>query len=147
MRKELTFDIESLLIGIENPKGPIEQVLFANRHAKHIGKIAFSNLARITFSNPEINQALPGTAQIDETLLIGYEGFAESEIHLCLRSGKDALQIATGYFPERKIKIHSEYHHAILLSKLNDLEINKLLTYVWINRELIEPKPIPNTDF
>ncbi|WP_286850640.1 MULTISPECIES: hypothetical protein [Sphingobacterium] len=143
MKKEFTFEIESLLSGNENPKGPIEQVLFAMRHAKYIGKIACSNIARITFSYPNMNAAIPGGSPIDETLLIRYEDFGQTQLHLCVRSGKDSLRVASGYFPTEEINIYSEYQHALLLCKLSENQIKDILKFTWSNMDLIQPKPFP----
>ncbi|MDX3916931.1 MAG: hypothetical protein QHC79_25540 [Pseudosphingobacterium sp.] len=140
MKTEFSFNIESLLYGIENPKGPIEQVLFATKMAEHQGMRSFNRLALLTFTDLTINKALPGAIPLDETLLHGYEGRNDTVLHLCIRSGRSALNIATGYFPKRKISIHEEYRHAIILRKLSDTEINRIFSYVWNNLGLIQPK-------
>lgn len=140
MKSKLSLNIESLLYGIENPKGAINQVLFAKRLAEHEGMRFFNRLARLTFTDPAINKALAGAVPLDETLLVGYEGWNDAELHLCIRSGQSACRIATGYFPNREISIHDEYRHAIILRKLSDKEIQQVFAYIWDNLELIQPK-------
>ncbi len=131
MKTDITFDIESLLHGMENPTGAIEQVLFAQRIAEHEGMRLCNRLARLTFADPAINKALTGAVPLDETLLVGHEGWNEAEWHLCIRSGKSALKIAAAYFPSGEIFIHDEYRHAIIYRKLTDREIRMVFTHVW----------------
>lgn len=141
MKNEFLFDIESLLFGLENPKGAIEQVLFAKRLAEHEGMNSFNRLALITFSDPKINKAVIGAVPLDETLLVGFEGWNDAELHLCIRAGKSTCKIATGHFPSREITIHGDYRQAIIMRKLSDKEINQVFARIWENFELIQPKP------
>src|SRR5690606_15641010 len=135
-----SFSIEPLLSGIEYPQGPIEQMLFAQRVAKHEGMYPFNRLARLTFTDPAVNKAFPGGVPLDETVLIGEEDGNASVLHLCVRSGHNALKIATGYCPNREIKIHDQYRHAIIHRKLSDTEINAVFSHLWDNMEQIRPK-------
>jgi len=141
MKRKLSFKIESLLNGIENPTGPIVQVLFAKRLAEHEGVFSFDRLACITFDNPKVNKAFTGGTPLDETLLIGNHYSDESELHLCVRAGNSCLKIATGYLPDRNIVFHPQYRHEILLDKLSDKEIEQVFNHVWDNPQSIEPLP------
>jgi len=143
MKNRLSFSIESLLYGIENPKGPIQQVLFAKKVAEHEGIFSFNRLARLTFTDPAINKPLPGGASLDETLLIGYEGWSDAILHLCVRGGQSTLKIATGELPGKRVTIHSQYRDAILQGKLSDKEIKEIFSYVWKNLEEIQPSRFP----
>jgi len=141
MKTQFSFRIESLLYGIENPKGAIEQVLFAKKVAEHEGLQTFNRLARATFDDPAINKALPGATPLEDTLLLGYEGWNDTVLHLCVRSGKSACKIATGYLIDRKVIVHNEYCHALLLRKLSVIEISEFFDQVWDNLESIQPIP------
>ena len=139
MKKEFSFNVESLLHGIENPKGDITLVLFAKKMAEHEGINFFNRLASITFSNTQINRAFPGAVPLDETLLLGHEGYSDAVLHLCIRSGQSACKIATGYYPKRKISFYDDYRNAIMLRKLSAKEITEIFNYVWDNLEVIQP--------
>lgn len=141
MKTQFSFHIESLLYGIENPKGAIEHVLFAKKVVEHEGLQTFNRLARVTFDDPAINKALPGGVPLDETLLLGFEGWNDTVLHLCVRSGKSACKIATGYLIGRKVIVHNEYSHALLLRKLSEREVSEFFDYVWSNLECIQPIP------
>lgn len=141
MKNGIFFSIESLLHGIENPQGPIVQVLFAKKVAEHEGIFSFNRLARLTFTDPAINKAFPGGAVLDETLLVGYEGWNDAILHLFIRGGQSTLKIATGEMPGKKVTIHRQYRDAILLGKLSDKQIKEIFSYVWKNLEVIQPIP------
>lgn len=141
MKRTISFKIESLLHGIENPKGPIVQVMFAQRMAQHEGIFSYNRIARVSFDNSKINKALPGGKPLDETLLIGNDFFSESTLHLCVRCGNSCLKIATGYYPNRNIVIYPEHHHEILLDKLSAQEIEQFFNHVWNNPQSIQPLP------
>ncbi|WP_026769744.1 hypothetical protein [Asinibacterium sp. OR53] len=143
MKNKISYSIETLLFGIENPKGAIEQVLFANKMAEHEGMPHCNRLAKLTFTDLTVNRALPGAVPLDETLILGYEGWSDSTLHLCIRSGRSACKIATGSFPNREIEIYDDYRHAILLRKLSDKDIKEIFNHVWDNMELIQPNPNP----
>lgn len=140
MKNKFSFSIESLLYGIENPKGPIAQVLFAKKIAEHEGMRSFNFLTRLTFTDPSLNKAFPGAMPLDETLLLGHEGFNDAVMHLYIRSGQRACKMATAYFPTREITVDDQYRHALILRKLSNEEINQVFTYAWNNLELIRPK-------
>lgn len=141
MKNKTTFTIESLLYGIDSLKGAITQVLFAQKVAKHEGLQSFNRLARITFNDPAINKAMPGAVKLEETLLIGYESWNDTELHLCMRGGTSTCRIATGSSASREITVHNDYAHAILQGKLSDSEITDIFYTVWDNSELIQPVP------
>lgn len=143
MKNKISFSIETLLFGIENPKGAIEQVLFATKMAEHEGMPYCNRLAKLTFTDPTVNKALPGAVPLDETLILGYEGWSDTTLHLCIRSGRSACKIATGSFPNREINIYDDYRHAIILRKLSDKDIKEIFNYVWDNMEVIQPNPNP----
>ncbi|MCT1526078.1 hypothetical protein ACS126_03550 [Sphingobacterium lactis] len=141
MKKKFTFEIESLLTGIEMPRGPIDQMLFANRFAEHMGWFRFSYLARVTFAEPTINTTFPGGNPLDETLLIANYTPEGIELHLCVRGGRSCLRVAAAYLPKKEVIVCREYTREILLRKLNDKEIEEIFAYVWDNMEVIYPKP------
>ncbi|MDX3913919.1 MAG: hypothetical protein QHC79_10320 [Pseudosphingobacterium sp.] len=143
MKNKVSFSIETLLFGIENPKGAIEQVLFAKTMAEHEGMPYCNRLAKLTFTDPTVNKALPGAVPLDETLILGYEGWSDNTLHLCIRSGRSACKIATGSFPNREIDIYDDYRQAIMLRKLSDKDIKEIFNYVWDNMEVIQPDPNP----
>lgn len=140
MKPKFLFNIESLLYGIENPKGAIAQVQFAQNLAEHEGMPRFNLLAKVTFDDPAINKALPGAYPMDETLLIGYEGWNECVLHLCIRSGRSTCKIATVHFPNREVSIHEQYRHALILRTLSDSEIKAVFEHAWNNMEAVRPK-------
>lgn len=141
MKTTLRFSIESLLFGIENPKGNSEQVLFARKMAEHEGMPKCNRLARLIFNDTTVNQPLPGATSVDETLILGSEGWNDSVLHLCIRSGRSAVRIATGSFPSREIVMYEEYKEAILLNKLSDKQIEEIFKELWNNMDLIQPQP------
>ncbi|WP_157844714.1 hypothetical protein [Chryseobacterium sp. Leaf405] len=47
MKSTMKFEIESLWFGIKNPKGKIEQVLFAGKMAEYEGMPNCNRLARL----------------------------------------------------------------------------------------------------
>lgn len=140
MKNKLSFKIESLLYGIENPRGGIEQVLFAQKVAKHEGMDFFDCLARLTFDNIKINKAFPGGTPTDETLVIGHQRGNGTVIHLCVRAGQSTLKIATAYLPSKEVIVHNEYNTAILQGKLSVVEINGIFNHIWKNMEQIQPR-------
>lgn len=142
MKNKFLFRIESLLHGIEDPKGPIEQVLFAQKVGKHEGLETCNLLALITFENHSINKAIPGANPKDETLFIGLEEMDKTVLHLCIRAGKSVCKIATGKksrTSKTKVIIHQEYGDTIFLAKLSDDEINQLFAFAWENPDTIMP--------
>ncbi|WP_286778660.1 MULTISPECIES: hypothetical protein [Sphingobacterium] len=136
------FSIESVLFGIENIKGPIQLVQFANRLASHEGIRSFNRMAVIKLSNLKINKALPNSVPTDETLIIANEIGPYLDIYLCIRSGKSCCRIATAHFPGGEVYIHDEYRHTILLDKLSDEEIKCPFNIVCDDPSIIQPKPI-----
>jgi hypothetical protein len=141
MKSTMKFEIESLLFGIENPKGKIEQVLFASKMAEYEGMPDCNRLARLTFDDITVNKAFAGAVTMDETLVLGYEGWNDSMLHLCIRSGISAVRIATGSFPSREIVMYDDYKEAILLNKLSEKQIEEIFNELWNNMDLIQPKP------
>lgn len=140
MKTTLKFTIESLLLGIENPKGNIEQVLFAKKMAEKEGMPDCNRLAKLSFEDGTVNKALAGTVPFDETLILGYEGWSDSIFHLCIRSGITAIRIATGSFPSGEIVMHDDYRNAILLNKLTEKQVKEVFDFIWENMDLIQPK-------
>lgn len=140
MRTNMIFSVESVLFGLENTRGPIELVQFANRLASHEGIQWFNRMASIKFNDPNINKALPGGVPTDETLLIGQERGENLDLYLCIRSGRNCCRIATAHLPDGEVYIHDEYRHAILAGKLTENEIKWLFEYVRQNMDLIQPK-------
>lgn len=140
MNSAMKFEIESLLFGMENPKGNIEQVLFASKMAEFEGMPNCNRLAKLIFKDNTVNQALAGAVALDETLFLGYEGWNESVLHLCIRSGRSAVRIATGSFPSRKIVMCEDYNEAILLNKLSEKQIEEIFNVLWTHMDLIQPK-------
>jgi len=141
MRTNLIFSIESILFGLENTRGPIELVQFANRLASHEGISWFNRMANIEFNNSSINKALPGGVPVDNTLVIGQERGEYLDLYLCIKSGRNCCRIATAHFPDGEVYIHDEYRHTVFLDKLNEDEIKSLLNYVRERIDLIYPKP------
>ena len=140
MKITIQFEIESLLFGIENPKGNVELVLFARRMAEYEGMPNCNRLARLIFTDDTVHQALAGAVSLDETLVLGYEGWSDSVLHLCIRSGRNAVRIATGSFPSREIVMYEEYGEAILLNKLSEKQIEEIFNELWNNMDLIQPR-------
>ncbi|WP_435522952.1 hypothetical protein [Chryseobacterium indoltheticum] len=58
MKTTFEFSVESLLFGIENPKGNIEQVLFAKKLAEHEGIPNCNRLAKLSFADEFVNTAV-----------------------------------------------------------------------------------------
>lgn len=141
MKTILKFTIESLLFGIENPKGNIEQVLFAKKMADKEGLPDCNRLAKLSFEDGTVNKELAGAVPFDETLVLGYEGWNEIIFNLCIRSGRSAIRIATGSFPSGEIVMHEDYRNAILLNKLTEEQIKEVFDLIWKNMDLIQPKP------
>lgn len=140
MKSALKFEIESLLFGIENPKGNIEQVLFARKMAEFEGMPNCNRLAKLTFNDNTLNKALAGAVALDETLVLGYEGWNDSLLHLCIKSGRSAIRIATGSFPGREIVMYEEYREALLLNKLSEKQVEEIFNELWTHMNLIRPK-------
>lgn len=141
MKSKFKFSIDSLLYGLEYPKGKIEHMMFAQKVAVHEGMDRFNRLAQIKFEDPQINSAFPGGVLLDETLLIGLDNYGNVTLHLCVRSKQSTLQIASGDSFNRKIEIHEAYRDVILLKKLSDKQIAEIFNFVWDNSEVIEPNP------
>lgn len=146
MENRFTFKIESLLYGIENPKGAVKQVIFAQKVAKYEGMKFFNCLARLTFDNSTINRAFPNAVPTDETLLIGHQGARDTVLHLCIRAGQSTLRVATAYLQSNEVTIHSEYKNAMLLRKLSNVEISQIFSNIWDDIELIQPIPRHHSD-
>lgn len=77
---------------------------------------------------------------MDGTLVLGYEGWNDSMLHLCVRNGTSAVRIATGSFPSREIVMYEDYRQAILLNKLSEKHIEEIFNELWSNMDLIQPK-------
>lgn len=137
----LKFTIESLLFGFENPKGNIEEVLFAKKVADKEGIPYCNRLAKLSFEDGMINKVLAGAVPLDETLVLGYEGWSDSTFHLCIRSGRTTIRIATGSFPSKEIVMYEDYRKMILLNKLTEEQIQEVFDFIWMNMDLIQPKP------
>jgi len=137
----LQFSIESLLFGIENPKGNVRQVLFARKMAECEGMPNCNRLARLTFNDFTVKQPVAGAISLEDTLILGYEGWNDSVLHLCIRSGRSAVRIATGSFISLEIVMYEEYMEAILLNKLSEREIEAVFNELCNNMDLIKPKP------
>lgn len=140
MKTKMKFSVESLLFGIENPKGSIEQVLFARKMAAYQGIENCNRLAKLSFEDDTVNKTFSGAVAMDETLVLGNEGWSDSTLHLCIRSGRSAVRIATGNFPGREIMIYDDYRNAVLLNKLSEIQIKEIFVEVWNNMDLIQPK-------
>jgi hypothetical protein len=141
MKTTLKFTIESLLFGIENPKGNIEQVLFAKKMADKEGVTNCNRLAKLSFEDDTVNRTLAGAVPLDETLVLGYDGWSDSIFHLCIRNERTAIRIATGSFPNREMIMYDEYRNSILLNKLTEEQIQEVFDFIWMNMDLIQPKP------
>lgn len=140
MKSTMKFEIESLLFGIENPKGKIEQVLFAGKMAEYEGMPNCNRLAQLIFNDDTVNKAITGAVPLDETLVLGYEGWNDSMLHLCIRSGRSAVKIATGSFLSREIVMYEDYREAILSNKLSEIPIEGIFNELWTHMDLIQPK-------
>lgn len=141
MKSKFKFIIESLLHGIEYPKGKIEHMIFAEKVAKYEGMNYFNRLAQVKFEDLQINKAFPGGIPLDETLLIGLDNYTDVRLVLCIKSKHDTCKIATGVSSNRIVKIEDQYRDVILLKKLTDKQITELFNFVWDNLEVIQPSP------
>ncbi|WP_312079251.1 hypothetical protein [Chryseobacterium sp.] len=133
MESTVLSGFQSLLFGMENPGGNIEQVMFANKMALSEGISNCNRLARLNFENPNINRAFSGEVAFDETLLIGYEGWSDCVLHLCIRIGLQAIKIATGSFPSWQVTFYDDYKKAVMVGKLLEEEIREVFSFVWGN--------------
>lgn len=140
MKTKVKFSVDSLLFGIENPKGNIEQIMFARKMAEYEGIENCNRLAKLSFEDDTVNKALSGAVAMDETLILGNEGWSDSTLHLCIRSGKSSVRIATGNFLGREIIMYDDYRNAILLNKLSEKQIKEIFIEVWNDMDLIQPK-------
>jgi len=140
MKTKVKFSVESLLFGIENPRGSIEQIMFARKMAGYEGIENCNRLAKLSFEDDTVNKALSGAVAMDETLILGHEGWSDSRLHICIRSGRSAVRIATGSFPSREIIMYDDYRNAILLNKLSEKQIKEIFSEVWTHMDLIQPK-------
>ncbi len=143
MKQKFEFNIESLLHGIEYPKGKIQHMLFAQKVAEHEDMDSFNRLAQVLFKDSHINKAFPGGVPLDETLLIGSDNYEVITLHLCIRSANSCCKIATANSRDRIIKIYEDYRDVILLKKLTDNHITEIFNFVWGNLEILYPKPQP----
>ncbi|WP_333887342.1 hypothetical protein [Sphingobacterium siyangense] len=143
MKQKFEFNIESLLHGIEYPKGKIEHMLFAEKVAHHEGMDFFNRLAQVSFLDSRINKAFAGGVRLDETLLIGLYNYEVIKLHLCIRSGQSCCKIATADSRNRKVKIYKDYRDVILMRKLTDNHIFEIFNFVWGNLEILYPNPKP----
>lgn len=141
MKTTFEFSVESLLFGFENPKGNIEQVLFAKKVAEYEGISYCNRLAKLSFADDSVNTAVAGSFALDETLVLGYEGWSDSVFHLCIRSGRTAIRMATGSFPSREIVMYDDYSNAVLLNKLSEEQVREVFDFIWKNMDLMQPKP------
>lgn len=139
-KTKVKFSVDSLVFGIENPRGNIEQIMFARKMAEYEGLENCNRLAKLNFEDDTVNKAFSGAVAIDETLILGYEGWSNSRLHLCIRSGRSGVRIATGNFPSREIIMYDDYRSAILLNKLLDKQIEEIFIELWNNMDLIQPK-------
>lgn len=139
MKTKFHFTIQNLLYNTEDLRGPIPQVLFAQRFAEYEGAFGYNRLARVVFENEATHKALPGAVPLEETLLLGKEGFDYSTLHLCIRGKNTCCRVATGYFPKRVMVVQDDYRDAILLHKLTDREIQQIFTRVWDHPEDLQP--------
>lgn len=140
MKTKVKFTVDSLLFGIENPRGNIEQILFARKVAEYEGIENCNRLAKLNFEDDTVNIAFSGAVAMDETLILGHDGWSDSRVHICIRSGRSAVRIATGNFPSREIIMYDDYRNAILLNKLSDKQIEEIFIELWNNMDLIQPK-------
>lgn len=140
MKTKVRFSVDSLLFGIENPRGNIEQIMFARKMAEYEGIENCNHLAQLRFEDDTVNKAFSGAVAMDETLILGYEGWSESRLHICIRSGRSAVRIATGNFPSREIMMYDDYKNAILPNKLSEKQIKEIFIEVWNNMDMIQPK-------
>ncbi len=140
IKTKVKFSVESLLFGIENPRGNIEQVLFAMKMAEYEGIENCNRLAKLSFGDDTVNKAFSGAVAMDETLILGHEGWSDSTLHLCIRSGRSAVRIATGHFPSQEIVMFEDYREAILLHKLSEKEIEEVFNELWNNMDMLQPK-------
>ncbi|RKE47142.1 hypothetical protein [Sphingobacterium detergens] len=141
MKSKFKFSIESLLHGLEYPKGKIEHITYAQKVAAHVGMDRFNCLAQIKFEDPQINKAFPGGIHLDETLVVGLDNYSSVKLHICIRSKQSTCKIASGNSSSREIKIHNAYRDVVLLKKLSDKQIAEIFNFVWDNLELIQPNP------
>lgn len=141
MENTVLSGVESLLFGAENPRGDIGQVLFARKMAESEGLKDCNRLVRLTFENSHINRAFYGEVFFDETLLMGYEGWSDCILHLCIRIGRHAIKIATGSFPSGQITFYDDYKKAVMVGKLSEEKIREVFSFVCGNMDLIQPKP------
>lgn len=141
MKTKVKFSVESLLFGIENPKGKTEQIMFARKMAEYEGIENCNRLAKLSFEDDTVNKALSGAVAMDETLILGHEGWSDSTLLLCIRSGRNAVRIATGSFPSREIIMYDDYRNGILLNKLSEKKIEAVFNELWNNMDLIQPQP------
>jgi len=137
----MKFSVDSLLFGIENPKGKTEQIMFARKMAEYEGIENCNRLAQLCFEDDTVNRAFSGAVAMDETLILGYEGWSDSRLHLCIRSGRSAVRIATGSFPNQEILMYDDYRNVILLNELSEKQIEEIFIALWNNMDLIQPKP------
>ncbi|MFP3592963.1 hypothetical protein [Chryseobacterium sp. SIMBA_038] len=140
MKTKVKFSVESLLFGIENPKGNIEQIMFARKMAEYEGIEKCNRLAKLSFEDDTVNKAFSGAVAMDETLILGHEGWDDSTLHLCTGSGRSVVRIATGSFPSREIIMYDDYRNAILLNKLSEKQIEEIFSELWNHMDLIQPK-------
>ncbi|MCI3936525.1 hypothetical protein MQX03_04900 [Chryseobacterium aahli] len=111
--------------------------------AEYEGMPNCNRLARLIFSDDTLNNTLAGAVSMDETLVLGYEGWNDSMLHLCIKSGRGAIRIATGSFPSREIVMCEDYNEVILQNKLSEKQIEEIFNELWNNMDLIQPQPQP----
>lgn len=137
METTFEFSVESLLFGIENPKGNIEEVLFARKMAEYEGIPNCNRLARLSFADESVNKVVAGAVSLDETLVLGYEGWSESVFHLCIQSGRTAIRVARGSFRSGEIVMYEDYNNAILVYKLSEEQIKEFFDFIRLGKRLI----------
>lgn len=142
MKSTVLSSVEPLLYGLESPRGAIELVMFAKKMANSEGIENCNRLAKLSFNNSNIHKAFPDELPFDETLLIGYEGWSELILYLCIKCSRKAVKIATCQFPNGEIRFYDDYRNTIMLRKLSENEIKEIFCFVWDNLELIQPKPL-----
>lgn len=146
MRNKLTFTIETLLHGIENVRGPIEQVNFARNFADYQKIPRLNQLVRIKFRDGAGHRSFPGAVPLEDTLIIGCDSYVERTHYICVMAENSGLYVAKGHYPDRRIKIQKDYRDALILDKLSDEDIQEIFNYIWDHPDEMQPSSTPWTD-
>ncbi len=147
MKSKMSFIVQSLLFYTDQVKGPLEQVMFAQKIARFLQMDNFNQLARVEFSEPKVHKTFTGQELLIECLIIGNVTAGQGEQHIVVRAKETGLFVATGYLPERTVEFHEDYKSAILMEKLADADINLLFNYLWDNPSLLEFRPATPEDW